>query len=236
MSAKSHCRGLRRTPQPAAIIRAKSPRLLIRLAVGHSRVKGAKSLQRRPRIDRCNASSTLSDLQEWEPGHGPRACGDSPGLRHGERVWLARLPDPFKVTSPPRQVTLYGYCGKHLELTVPDLPHEGEGSESGFTECVDGNLKSWIAPTAGAFYGYSGPGYTEEFWILDVEGSRLVIRPDRRAVRPLRTSPRCAPSSTSFGSSHDIATHASRGDSHSRHRRKRSSRWLRSPIVCGSRG
>jgi hypothetical protein len=29
-------------------------------------------------------------------GHGPRACGGSPGLRHGERVWLARLPDPFQ--------------------------------------------------------------------------------------------------------------------------------------------
>jgi hypothetical protein len=42
-------------------------------------------------------------------------------------------------------VTIYGYSGKYLELTVPDLPVEGEGDDRRFTECVDGNLKSWVA-------------------------------------------------------------------------------------------
>jgi hypothetical protein len=91
---------------------------------------------------------------------------------------------PFKVTSPPRDVTAFGYRDKHLELTVPDLSPEGKGLESGFTECVDGNLKSWIAPTAGAFYGYTGPGYSEEFWILDVEDTRLVITAERSPGSP----------------------------------------------------
>jgi hypothetical protein len=91
---------------------------------------------------------------------------------------------PFKVTSPPRDVTAFGYRGKHLELTVPDLTHEGEGLESGFTECEDGYLKSWIAPTTGAFYGYTGPGYSEEFWILDVEDTRLVITAERTPGSP----------------------------------------------------
>ena len=36
---------------------------------------------------------------------------------------------PFRVTSPPKDVTIYGYSGKHLELTVPDLPVEGRGEE-----------------------------------------------------------------------------------------------------------
>jgi hypothetical protein len=40
-------------------------------------------------------------------------------------------------------------CGKrqrsHLELTVPDLPVEGEGDDRRFTGCVGGNLKSWVA-------------------------------------------------------------------------------------------
>ena len=85
----------------------------------------------------------------------------------------------FRVTSPPKDVTIYGYSGKHLELTVPDLPVEGEGDDRRFTECVDGNLKSWVAAidteSGDAYYGYTGPGYTEEFWILDVEGTRLVI-------------------------------------------------------------
>jgi hypothetical protein len=83
---------------------------------------------------------------------------------------------PFKVASPPKNVTIYGYRGKHLELTVPDLPVSHEG----FTECLDANLYSWMSPLLGppgdnAFFGYTGPGYTEEFWILDVEGTRLVI-------------------------------------------------------------
>ena len=92
---------------------------------------------------------------------------------------LAQLP-PFRVTSPPTDVTAYGYSGKHLVWTVPDLPVSGEGDAQRFTGCVDGRLKSWVAPfdTASpgdAFYGYTGPGYREEFWILDVEGTRLMI-------------------------------------------------------------
>jgi hypothetical protein len=78
---------------------------------------------------------------------------------------------PFRVTSPPTDVTIYGYRGKHLELTVPDLPVE----DGEFVGCIGGNLHSWIGPLTDAFYGYTGPGYTEEFWILDVEGTRLVI-------------------------------------------------------------
>jgi hypothetical protein len=78
---------------------------------------------------------------------------------------------PFRVTSPPTDVTIDGYRGKHLELTVPDLPLEG----SEFAGCIGGNLHSWIGPLTDAFYGYTGPGYTEEFWVLDVEDTRLVI-------------------------------------------------------------
>jgi hypothetical protein len=87
---------------------------------------------------------------------------------------------PFKVTSPPKNVTIYGYRGKHLELTVPDLPVSHEG----FTECLDANLYSWMSPHLGtpgdnAFFGYTGPGYREEIWILDVEGTRLMIAAGR---------------------------------------------------------
>jgi hypothetical protein len=87
---------------------------------------------------------------------------------------------PFRVTSPPKDVTIDGYSGKHLELTVPDLPVEGQGDDRRFTGCIDGNLKSWVAAIdtepGDAFYGYNGePGRTEEFWILDVDGTRLVI-------------------------------------------------------------
>jgi len=87
---------------------------------------------------------------------------------------------PFRVTSPPKDVTIYGYRGKHLQLTVPDLPVEGQGGDRRFTGCEEGNLKSWVAAIdtdpGDAFYGYNGePGRTEDFWILDIEGARLMI-------------------------------------------------------------
>jgi len=96
---------------------------------------------------------------------------------------------PFRVTSPPKDVTIYGYRGKYLELTVPDLPVEGEGDDRRFTGCVDGNLKSWVAAIdtepGDAFYGYNGePGRTEEFWILDVDGTRLVIEANWSPASP----------------------------------------------------
>ncbi|HEX2030844.1 MAG TPA: hypothetical protein VHL78_05520 [Actinomycetota bacterium] len=88
---------------------------------------------------------------------------------------------PFELTSPPSDVSIYGYRGKHLQLTVPDFPVEGES----FARCIDGNLKSWIGPLTGAFYGYNGePGFTEEFWILDVEGTRLMIAAERSPSAP----------------------------------------------------
>lgn len=77
---------------------------------------------------------------------------------------------PFEVTAAPTDVTVLGYPGKHLELTVPDR---------GFADCLDGELHSWISPLnddgATSFYGYGGSGQTEEFWILDVQGTRLVL-------------------------------------------------------------
>jgi len=96
---------------------------------------------------------------------------------------------PFQVTSPPTDVTIYGYSGKHLEWTVPDLPGEEEGEHGHFTGCVDGDLKSWVAfidtaEPGDAFYGYTGPGYTEEFWILDVEGTRLMIAAEQSPGSP----------------------------------------------------
>ena len=63
---------------------------------------------------------------------------------------------------------------------MPDVPVDGVGDDLRFTGCTDGNLKSWVAfidmaEPGDAFYGYTGPGYREEFWILDVEGVRLMI-------------------------------------------------------------
>jgi hypothetical protein len=96
---------------------------------------------------------------------------------------------PFQVTTPPEDVTIYGYGGKHLAWTVPDLTGDGEGGGGGFRGCIGGQLKSWVgfidtAEEGDAFYGYTGPGYREEFWILDVNGTRLMIAAERSPGSP----------------------------------------------------
>jgi len=100
---------------------------------------------------------------------------------------LAKLA-PFRVTSPSEDVSIYGYRGTYLELTVPNLPVEGAGDDRSFTGCIDADLKSWVAAIdtepGDAFYGYTGPGYTEAFWILDVEGTRLLIAAGRSPGSP----------------------------------------------------
>ncbi len=90
--------------------------------------------------------------------------------------------EPFEVTTPVEDVEIYGYRGKHLEWTVPEMA---------FGRCDAGDVRSWVslaqidtAERGDAFYGYTGPGYTEEFWILDVEGTRLMIAAERSPNSP----------------------------------------------------
>jgi hypothetical protein len=88
---------------------------------------------------------------------------------------LAEL-EPFELTKPPSDVTIDGFTGKHLELTVPDIAFEVTGDDTAFTGCTDGELWSWIGKPLGfAYYGYSHPGQVEAFWLLDVDGQRLMI-------------------------------------------------------------
>lgn len=88
-------------------------------------------------------------------------------------VALAAFP-PFEVSSPAEDVTLAGYSGTHLQLRIPlDQPFNDDDA---FIGCENSALASWIAPPLSfAFYGYTAPGETEDFWILDVDGTRVVI-------------------------------------------------------------
>jgi hypothetical protein len=87
---------------------------------------------------------------------------------------LAQLP-PFEVSSPPADTTAYGYSGTHLQIRVPvDQPFDADTGS--FVGCMGSVLASWIAPPLSfAFYGYAAPGDTEDVWILDVDGTRVVI-------------------------------------------------------------
>jgi hypothetical protein len=114
-------------------------------------------------VDACN------DHRPTDPPIGPTVSDLAAALSE-----LA----PFIVTEPTTEVNIYGYSGRHLELTVPDdIPFEVHADGGYFTDCVSGELQSWLAPVLTyVFWGYAGPGQIEEFWILDVGGSRLMIQ------------------------------------------------------------
>jgi hypothetical protein len=120
-----------------------------------------------------------SDHSWADPPVGPSVDDLAAALAH-----LA----PFRVTSTPEDVSIYGYRGKYLELAVPNLPVDGAGDDRSFAGCMEGSLKSWVAAVdtapGDAFYGYTGPGYAEEFWLLDVEGTRLMIAAERSPDSP----------------------------------------------------
>lgn len=90
---------------------------------------------------------------------------------------LASL-EPFVVREEPEPASIAGYEGTHLAIEVPEIEFRSAGKDSfeHWPDCTNKMLNSWIAPPLGfAFYGYTEPGQVEEFWILDVEGKRLVI-------------------------------------------------------------
>ena len=96
---------------------------------------------------------------------------------------------PFEVVSPPTDVSFAGYRGPHLAWTVPQMTNASNDGGQPLSGCVDDKLKSWVAfvdtaEPGDAFYGYTGPGYREEFWILDVGGTRLMIATEQSAASP----------------------------------------------------
>lgn len=78
---------------------------------------------------------------------------------------------PFEVVSAPADVTAFGYEGKHLEMKVANLD-----------DCFNGNAFSWITPGVDdePFFGYGLNGTESEMWILDVDGTPLMIEVMKR--------------------------------------------------------
>ena len=67
--------------------------------------------------------------------------------------------------SAATDVTLAGFTGKFMELTVP--------ARIDLADCNDGEFRTWVEPSGGA--RYLEPGQRDLLWIVDVDGSRLVI-------------------------------------------------------------
>lgn len=83
---------------------------------------------------------------------------------------------PLGSGTAPVPVTVDGYSGKYLELTVPSgldfascskVPGAGAASPSYFVR--------WVGPGVDEYMGLAAPGARHRIWILQVEGVRLVI-------------------------------------------------------------
>jgi hypothetical protein len=68
---------------------------------------------------------------------------------------------PLRNGSTPAPVTVGGYEGLYVELSVPD------GAD--FNDCPRGRFNSWPGRWQ------QGPGQIDMIWILDVEGERIVL-------------------------------------------------------------
>jgi len=73
---------------------------------------------------------------------------------------------PLRSGTAPVPVTVAGYQGLYVETSVP--------AHIDFTKCKDGYFDSWTSPNQDGHY-QQGPGEQDRLWILNVNGSRLVI-------------------------------------------------------------
>jgi hypothetical protein len=100
--------------------------------------------------DPCHSAGTLLD-----PSIDPSVDGLVAGL-------ASQKSHP---SSAATDVTLDGFTGKYMELTVPAGIH--------LADCNGGEFRTWVHTMGGA--RSLDPGQRDMLWIVDVEGSRLVI-------------------------------------------------------------
>ena len=78
----------------------------------------------------------------------------------------ALLLQPARDATAPTDITVDGYSGKAIELSVP--------ADINFATCDLGEYRSWQDPDGNARY-HQGPGQHDLLWIVDVAGTRVVI-------------------------------------------------------------
>ena len=84
---------------------------------------------------------------------------------------------PMRSATQPIDVTLGGYAGKYLEWSVPaDIEMDEQGN---FADCDSAgglrDFKSWTGKGWASNRYHQGPGQVDRLWILDIDGTRLVI-------------------------------------------------------------
>lgn len=108
-----------------------------------------------------------------DPCHWSTSLPSSPtGPTVGDLA-AALAAQPTREATTPTDVAVGGFSGKAFELTVPaDLTFD---TVDGFAECDEGEFRSWISPDGNSFRVHQGPGQHDRLWIVDVEGTRVVV-------------------------------------------------------------
>jgi hypothetical protein len=113
------------------------------------------------------------------------ACQDTEWLPAGQTALevangIADI-DDFVTREPLTDITAFGYDGYHLVLEIPEGDYYD--ADEGFVGCDDPNnpggfsFDGWEGPTLSRYY--QGPGQIVEYWVLDVEGTPLLIESSR---------------------------------------------------------
>jgi hypothetical protein len=97
---------------------------------------------------------------------------DAPATTVDEFVAAIRA-QTSRDASAPVDVTVAGFAGKSITLHVPD---DAAFSAGEFTDCDKATFGSWTVPgAAGPDRFAQGPGQIDELWILDVDGTLVVL-------------------------------------------------------------
>jgi hypothetical protein len=160
-------------PEPFS---ATSPRVLVNVPAGYEAIGSGHNAW--AIIKRGDEPTAFSGLGVWQvdaayrdPCSWLQPYGGADGQSVGPTVddFLAALAlQPGRNPTEPVDVTVDGYSGKRLELSVPPDTEVGF-FEGAFSGCEKGEYRSWPGRS------HQGPSQIDDVRVLDVEGRRLII-------------------------------------------------------------
>lgn len=112
-----------------------------------------------------------------DPCRWASAIPESPATTADE-IATAFLSQAQTDATEPVDITVGGYAGKAVTLTVP-LSYEAEGAtrEEEFGDCDDDSFVFYgvVGDDTEVVRNAQGPGQVDELWILDVDGSIVIL-------------------------------------------------------------
>jgi hypothetical protein len=106
-------------------------------------------------------------------GVGAPACGDSPVLKpagsSAEEQANQFAAAGFTLREAVTPVSAFGQNGYHLVVEVPP-------------GCNSSGNEAWTGPNFGGRYYHQGPSQMVEYWLLDVEGTPIMVEASWMAV------------------------------------------------------